>query len=167
MKLSTGKVAFPIEFDTGDKEVIYFNPSDPDLSQRLINSKDNISNRIKGLNFEGLEIDNNGEIPEVENLEDFAKLSEKEQNDLLEKSKEKAKIFNETKNIIFEELNYAFGSNVSKAVFKHCSPFAIVNGEYFVMQFLREITPEIQKEIAKSNKETEKKMSRHLGKYVK
>ena len=35
MKLSTGKVAFPIEFDNGDKQNIYFNPSDPDLAIRM------------------------------------------------------------------------------------------------------------------------------------
>ena len=35
MKLSTGKVAFPIEFDNGAKETIYFNPNDPDLFVRF------------------------------------------------------------------------------------------------------------------------------------
>jgi hypothetical protein len=37
MKLSTGKVAFPIEFDNGDKQTIYFNPNDPDLMIRMKN----------------------------------------------------------------------------------------------------------------------------------
>ena len=37
MKLSTGKVAFPIEFDNGAKETIYFNPNDPDLFVRFSN----------------------------------------------------------------------------------------------------------------------------------
>ena len=36
MKLSTGKVAFPIEFDNGAKETIYFNPNDPDLIRSVL-----------------------------------------------------------------------------------------------------------------------------------
>ena len=35
MKLNTGKQAFPIEFDNGDVQNIYFNPNDPDLAIRM------------------------------------------------------------------------------------------------------------------------------------
>ena len=47
MKLSTGKVAFPIEFDNGDKDCIYFNPNDPNLSIRLTDFQDKITERLK------------------------------------------------------------------------------------------------------------------------
>ena len=47
MKLSTGKVAFLIEFDNEDRDCIYFNPNDPDLATRLIDSKDKIQKRIE------------------------------------------------------------------------------------------------------------------------
>ena len=79
MKLSTGKVAFPIEFDNGDKDCIYFNPNDPDLATRLIESKDKIQKRIEEMNFDDIEMSNNGEAVAVDeiksvfqkNIEDF------------------------------------------------------------------------------------------------
>ena len=52
MKLSTGKVAFPIEFDNGDKAVIYFNPNDPDLMIRIKNFNENVSKKIAELSVE-------------------------------------------------------------------------------------------------------------------
>ena len=50
-----------------------------------------------------------------------------------------------------------------------CLPllFAIVGGNYFIMNFLEAITPEIKKHIDKSNAEAEKKMGKHLNKYIK
>ena len=60
MKLHTGKVAFPIEFDNGDKDCIYFNPNDPDLAARLIASRDKIQSRIDTMEFEDFEISNSG-----------------------------------------------------------------------------------------------------------
>ena len=49
MKLSTGKVAIPIEFDNGDKQNIYFNPNDPDLMIRMNNLGEKVHEKIKGL----------------------------------------------------------------------------------------------------------------------
>lgn len=167
IKLSTGKVAFPIEFDNGDKDCIYFNPNDPDLATRLIAAKERISSRMESMKFEDFELDNSGEAVEVENLEDYMDLTE-EQMDVLNARAEKiTKVVNESKNIICEELNTAFESDVSSVVFKHCSPFAVVNGEYFIIQFLSAIIPEIQKDIKKSNAEVEKKMAKHVNKYLK
>ena len=47
MKLSTGKVAFPIEFDNGDKDCIYFNPNDPNLAVRFTEFQDKVNERLK------------------------------------------------------------------------------------------------------------------------
>ena len=167
MKLSTGKIAFPIEFDNGDKDCIYFNPNDPDLATRLMSARDKISARIECMKFDDFEITNAGEPIEVESLEDFMNLTEEQAKAITEKAEKTAKIVTDTKNIIFEELDSAFDSEVSAVVFKHCSPFAVVNGEYFIMQFLTAITPEIQKSINKSNAALEKKMSKHINKYAK
>ncbi len=167
MKLSTGKIAFPIEFDNGDKQNIYFNPNDPDLATRLMAAKDKISARMESMSFEDFELTNAGEVVEIENLDDFMNLTEEQTKAITERAEKTAKIVTDTKNIIFEELNCAFDSDVSSVVFKHCSPFAVVNGEYFIMQFLTAITPEIQKNINKSNAEVEKKMAKHLNKYSK
>ena len=167
MKLSTGKVAFPIEFDNGDKDFIYFNPNDPDLATRLMGAKDKITEKIDSMNFEDFEISNTGEEVKIENIDDFDKLTEEQAKIITENAEKTANIIKETKKIVCEELNFAFGNDVSSVVFKHCSPFAVVNGEYFIMQFLSAITPEIQKNINKTNAEVEKKMSKHLNKYTK
>ena len=78
---------------------------------------------------------------------------------------ERAFIMSETKKIMSEELNKAFASDISSVVFKHCSPFAIVNGEYFIIQFLNAIAPEIKKHISKASADMQKKMSKHISKY--
>lgn len=143
MKLSTGKIAFPIEFDNGDKENIYFNPNDPDLMVRMKNLQDKVSEKIKGL--DDIELTNEGTPKELSQIESFEKMQ----------------------NILKEELDYAFGGSISNVVFKHCSPFAIVDGDYFVVQFIEGITPEIEKHIKKANGEIEKKMQKHIGKYQK
>ena len=52
MKLSTGKVAFPIEFDNGDKAVIYFNPNDRGIQERIKGFEASIEKRIKEINEE-------------------------------------------------------------------------------------------------------------------
>lgn len=143
MKLSTGKVAFPIEFDNGDKDVIYFNPNDPNLAIRLTDFQDKVAARVKELDDMKLNEEGNPEDSSV--IEDYRKFQ----------------------NVLFEELDIAFGGEISAIVFKHCSPFAIVGGDYFIAQFIEAIKPEIEKHIKKANADVEKKMEKHLNKYKK
>ena len=143
MKLSTGKVAFPIEFDNGDKDCIYFNPNDPNLSIRLTDFQDKITERLK--EFDNIALSAEGTPEDNAIIDNFRKFQ----------------------NVLFEELDIAFGGEVSAVVFKHCSPFAIVNGDYFIMQFIEAIKPEIEKHIKKANADVEKKMAKHLNKYKK
>ncbi len=143
MKLSTGKVAFPIEFDNGDKDCIYFNPNDPNLSIRLTDFQDKITARVKEL--EDMKLTAEGAPEDGNVIESFRKFQ----------------------NVLFEELDIAFGGEVSAVVFKHCSPFAIVGGDYFIMQFVEAIKPEIEKHNKKANSDVEKKMAKHLNKYKK
>ena len=140
MKLSTGKVAFPIEFDNGNKTAIYFNPNDPDLFIRIKNFEGIVLERIKA--FGEIELSNDGTPIKTEEIETFEKMQ----------------------NILKEELDRAFGGEISGEVFKYCSPFAIVGGEYFIMQFIKAITPEIGKHIQKASAE---RMAKHLDKYGK
>lgn len=165
MKLSVGKIAFPIEFDNGDKDVIYFNPNDPDLGTRLINSKNRIEERIKNIKLEEIKLNNNGDVELPENIKDVSDLTPEQIDLLAKKAEQMSSIMEETKTIIYEELNAAFDNDISTIVFKHCSPFAIVNGQYFIEQFLNAITPEIQKHISKANIDFEKKMSKYANKY--
>lgn len=141
MKLSTGKVAFPIEFDNGDKDCIYFNPNDPDFAVRLCEYKDRIFK----------------ELSKIENID--LNTSGNPANDL------KIEEFKKVKNIICRELDRAFDANISEVVFKHCSPFAIVGGDYYIVNFIEAIMPEVEKHIKKSKAEIEKKMKKHLEKY--
>lgn len=143
MKLSTGKVAFPIEFDNGAKETIYINPNDPDLFVRFSNFEKRVEDKLK-------------DIDDFELSADGTPSNEK----LLEK-------FENINKVICEELDIAFASNVSSVVFKYCSPFAIVGGEYFLIQFVQAIRPEIEKQNKKANVELQKKMAKHTEKYTK
>ena len=143
MKLSTGKVAFPIEFDNGAKETIYFNPNDPDLFVRFSNFEKRVEEKLNGIGDFDLYVDG---TPKNE--------------ELLEK-------FENINKVICEELDVAFASNVSDIVFKYCSPFAIVGGEYFLIQFVQAIRPEVEKHNKKANAELQKKMAKHTAKYTK
>lgn len=143
MKLSTGKVAFPIEFDNGDKDTIYFNPSDPNLFIRFAEFESKIRDRLKEV--EDFELTENGLPKNEELIENF-------------------KLIN---NIICEELDTAFGNKISDVVFKHCSPLAIVGGEYFIVQFVEALRPEIEKQNKKAQAENQKKTAKHTAKYKK
>lgn len=143
MKLSTGKLAFPVEFDNGDVQNIYFNPNDPDLAIRMKDFQSKVEARTKEL--EDIKLKNDGTPEDASAIERFR----------------------EIRNIVCEELDTAFNGDISSVVFKHCSPFAVVNGDYFIMQFIEAIKPEIEKHIRKANAAVEKKMQKHIAKYVK
>ena len=143
MKLSTGKIAFPIEFDNGDVSNIYFNPNDPDLFVRFSDFEKRTEAKIKDIT--DVKLTSEG-TPEDANL---------------------VEQFRELNKIICEELDVAFGGNISEVVFKYCSPFAIVAGDYFLLHFLNAIRPELEKHNKKANAEIQKKMNKHIAKYKK
>lgn len=162
MKLNTGKKAFLIEFDNGDKDYIYFNPNDPDLASRLIMSKGKIEERMKELKVDEVNIPDGIDLSKLEKVEKIEDVP-KEYIDVMSAQGEQiAKVVNSSKEIICEELDVAFGNNVSDVVFKHCSPFAVVEGKYFVLQFLEAIVPEIKK-----LQNTNERAIKHVGKYLK
>lgn len=145
MKLSTGKVAFPIEFDNGDKETIFFNPNDPNLFVRLKDFEGNVNKRLKGFNDVDLLPDGTPKDNSIEIIENFEKMQA----------------------VVCEELDKAFGGDISAKVFKHCSPFALIDGDYFIILFVEAIKPEIEAHIRKSTGIAEAKMKQHIGKYQK
>lgn len=129
MKLSTGKIAFPITIDNNPTEYIYINPQDPNLMFRLKALQGNLMERIK--QFEDVELTPEGKPVTDSFVETFEKIQ----------------------NVFFEEIDKAFGSDVSEVVFKYCSPFAIVEAPdvKFCEVFLREFIPEIEKKIRERN----------------
>ena len=52
MKLSTGKVAFPLQFDNGDVENIFINPHDTGLQDRIKGFETSIHERLQKINLE-------------------------------------------------------------------------------------------------------------------
>lgn len=143
ISLNTGKVKIEIVFDKDDKDYIYFNPNDPNLYIRMKKFQENLDEYLKGI--EDIELDESGN-PKSESV--------------LQK-------YEDFQNKLYEELDNAIGSPVSSVVFKKCSPFAIVDGDYFIMQFAEGIIPEIQKHQEKATKEAEIKMAKHISKYKK
>ena len=143
IKLNTGKEAFTIEFDNGDKVEIYFNPNDPDLSIRMRDFQKNVETRTNLYN--DMALDAEGKPVDVSAIDKFE----------------------EMRNIVCEELDRAFNGDISSKVFKHCSPFAIVEGNYFMLQFIEAIRPEIEKRVKKANEQTNKNMKKYLKKYGK
>lgn len=164
MKLSVGKIAFPIEFDNGDKDVIYFNPNDPDLATRLMTAISNINERISCIeepdNIEKpLRINSNSGILDSEELEKL--------NATIDDAEKFSYLIETSDKIVREELDGAFSSNVSAVIFKHCSPFAVINGKYYLTTFLEAILPEVQKNISKSMGNVDENMLRYIRKYTK
>lgn len=143
MKLNTGKVAIPIEFDTGDVENIYFNPSDPDFAVRLKKMMANLEKYAEKM--QDIELDEKGEAVNEFFVDKIAEIQEK----------------------LMQEIDTAFNSEVSRVVFKHCSPFALINGEYFVVQFFKAITPIVQMHVEKATKASAQRKNKHIGKYAK
>ena len=52
MKLSTGKIAFPLQFDNGDVENIFINPHDAGLQDRIKGFETSIHERLQKINLE-------------------------------------------------------------------------------------------------------------------
>lgn len=170
MKLSTGKVAFPIEFDNGDKDCIYFNPNDKDLREGFYNFQSRIEEQTKQIDFEKYKNRyENGFNFDIKSADDILSLDLAELNKLKEKCDVIAEIDAEYQNAIKTEMDKVFKSEVSKVIFKYCQPLEIVvfeneNGEeereiyimYFVKQFAKELEKYGSKNSSAMNKYAEK-----------
>jgi hypothetical protein len=173
MKLSTGKVAFPIEFDNGDRDVIYFNPNDREFIKRVTSFENSINERIKQINIEkykakiedGINID-------ISNVQDIENFTPEEMESLKNKIGAVVDIDAEYQKALKDELNDIFKSDISSVVFKYCEPLDMVviqdeNGEekseIFMLLFLNAFAEEIKKH---QNK-VAPAMEKHLKKYTK
>lgn len=173
MKLSTGKVGFPIEFDNGDKDVIYFNPNDRGIQDRIKSFEASIQKREKEFNLQNDQIEYAEELPSFNgNIDKLFDLTTEEMQALqknVELYNSREKKYND---IVKEELDNVFGSKISDIVFKYCQPFDMVivednsgneTREMYVMQFMKWLAVELEKYHAK-NKSA---MDKHLSKYSK
>lgn len=187
MKLSTGKVAFPIEFDNGDKAVIYFNPNDRGIQERIKGFEASVEKRIKEIDLEkyksrfddgksfNFDLENPDKI-----IDALLEMPSEDLASLQDKLDAINEIENEYNDKTKEELNYVFGDNISDVVFKYCQPFHMIpvtdeNGvvqkdadgedkkEPYIMLFIRWLAIEMGKYGAK-NKSA---MDKHIAKYSK
>ena len=174
MKLSTGKVAFPIEFDNGDKAVIYFNPNDRGIQDRIKSFEASIEKRIKEIDLEKYKSRFDGNVPEIDidNPEKLLELSDNELKNLQSRLDAVNEIEEEYNKAIKEELDVVFGDKISDVAFRYCQPFDTVivedeNGnekrEMYIMHFIHWLMIELKK----YGLENKSAMDKHLAKYRK
>ena len=158
MKLSTGKVAFPLQFDNGDVENIFINPHDAGLQARIKNFENSIKERLQKINLEKHKeafVDG----VDISNLH-FSKLmdmSEEELEKITKQTDALNEIDNELEKEFCAEIDNIFDSDVSSKAFKYVPPLATVtdeNGEceICIMLVLKALAIEIQKYGDKINK---------------
>ena len=125
MKLSTGKVAFPIEFDNGDKEVIYFNPNDREIQTRIQGFEKSIEKRINEIDLEKYKSRFDGNVPEIdlENPEKLLEMSADELKNLQSRLDAVNEIEAEYNKAVKDELDVVFDGNISDVAFRYCQPF--------------------------------------------
>lgn len=175
MKLSTGKVAFPIEFDNGDKAFISFNPNDRGIQQRIQNFEQSAEKKIKEIDLEKyrsrFEDGKNFEI-DLENPEKLLEMSPEELQALQNRLDAVADIEAEYNQAVKDELDVVFDSKVSDAAFRYCQPFDTVivedekgntKREMYIMHFIHWLMVELKKYGA----ENKSAMDKHLAKYNK
>ncbi len=175
MKLSTGKVAFPIEFDNGDKAVIYFNPNDRGIQERIQGFEASIERRIKEIDLEKYKsrFDDNVAVDlDLDNPEKLLEMSAGELKALQNRLDAVNDIEKEYNNAVKDELDVVFGGKISDAAFRYCQPFDTVivedeNGnekrEMYIMHFIHWLMVELKKYGA----ENKSAMDKHLSKYAK
>ena len=175
MKLSTGKVAFPIEFDNGEKEVIYFNPHDRGIQERIKSFENSINEKLKQIDLDKYKsrFENTKDVElDLENPEKLLEMSPEELQNIKERLDVANQIELEYNKVVRDELDSVFASKISDVAFKYCEPFDTVivvdqNGnekrDLYIMHFLNWLMIELKKYGA----ENKSAMDKHLAKYSK
>ena len=174
MKLSTGKVAFPIEFDNGDKDVIYFNPNDREIWQKIKAFEGSIEKRFNEIDIEKYKSKFDKALPDIdlEDPEKLLELSPEELNVLQERLDAINDIEAEYSKTVCDELDDVFNSKISDVAFRYCHPFDLITiqdeegndkKEIYVIHFLHLL----MKECKKYGTENKSAMDKHLSKYAK
>jgi hypothetical protein len=151
MKLSTGKVAFPLHFNNGDVENIYINPHSTELHGKIKKFESSIHERLKKINFEKHK-DAFADGIDIGSL-DFTKLmdmSEEELEKISNQTEAMIEIDKELEKEFCEEIDAIFEGDVSSKMFKYVPPLAMIpndNGEceLYIMMVMRALAEEVQK----------------------
>lgn len=167
MKLSTGKIAFPLQFDNGDVENIFINPHDAGLQERIKGFETSIHERLKKINLEKHK-DAFVDGVDIGNL-DFTKLMDMSAEELEKITKQTdamAEIDKELEKEFCEEIDNIFNSDVSSKAFKYVPPLAMVPDEdgeceLYILLVLKALAIEIQKYSNKMNNATNKYVAKY------
>ncbi|MBQ5317506.1 MAG: hypothetical protein J6K17_00235 [Oscillospiraceae bacterium] len=151
MKLSTGKIAFPLQFDNGDVENIFINPHDAGLQERINNFEKSMTERLQKITLDKYK-DSLGDGIDIGSL-DFTKIMDMPQEELDKLTRQTntiAEIDKELEKEFCEEIDNIFKSDVSSKAFKYVPPLAMVpdeNGEceLYILLVLKALAVEIQK----------------------
>lgn len=171
MKLSTGNIAFPIEFDNGDKGEIFFNPHDREFVDRIMNFEKSIENRIQKINIDKykdrLKVEKAVNI-NLDNIEELMNMTEEQMAEVRENMSAIMEIDAEYQTALKDEMNDIFKSDVSSVIFKHCEPMDMVvlddgTSEMFIVHFIKAFAMELKAYTDKVSPA----MQKHLGKYAK
>ena len=151
MKLSTGRVAFPLKFDNGDVENIMINPHDPKLQSRIKNFEASIKERIEKVNFErykdlfasGIKVDNL-------DFDTLLNMSQEDFEHFNEQADAMANIDEDIEKEFCAEIDHVFDSDVSSKAFKYVPPLAMIptedgGCEMYILLVLKALALEIQK----------------------
>lgn len=171
MKLSTGKIAIPIEFDNGDVEYIYLNPNDREFSEKVAKFGENINERVRKINLDKYrDIFEDGVGITYNSVDDLENMSSEEIESAIKKTKAYNEIDAEYQKEVCAEIDNLFGEDVSEKIFKYVSPLQFVpkhdnpdENEPYIMQFIRALESELKKYGAKTNEA----MKKHISKYKK
>ena len=137
-----------LSFDEGYKEfsingdvnrVIRFNPSDLAIIKRLEEAKNKISESMAIK--DDIELDNEGKP--VDSLENYSK------------------VISHIDNVIKEQINYIFDSDVANVVFGNQSPLANIKGKPLYERFMESVMPEIKKAVEEEAKESRKRVEKY------
>lgn len=167
MKLSTGKIAFPLQFDNGDVENIFINPHDAGLQSRIRNFENSIKERLNKIKFDKYK-DAFADGVDVSTL-DFSKLMEMTPDEIEKITKQTyamEELDREIGKEFCEEIDSIFESDVSSKAFKYVPPLAMVpdeNGEceLYILLVLKALAIEIQKYGNKMNNATNKYVAKY------
>lgn len=167
MKLSTGKIAFPLQFDNGDVENIFINPHDAGLQSRIKNFETSIHERLQKINIEKHK-DAFVDGVDISNL-DFTKLMDMSPEELEKITKQTdaiAEIDKELEREFCAEIDSIFDSDVSSKAFKYVPPLAMVpeetgECELYILLVLKALAVEIQKYGNKMNNATNKYVAKY------
>lgn len=167
MKLSTGKVAFPLHFDNGDVENVMINPHDSGLQDRIKGFEKSIKARLQKINLEKhKEAFADGVNIATLDFETLVNMSEEELEKITKQTDAMVEIDKEIEKELCEEIDAIFNSDVSSKAFKYVPPLAMIpdeNGdcEMYILLVLKALAVEIQKYGDKMNNATNKYVAKY------